>query len=319
MKNKTALVCGVTGQDGAYLANLLLSKSYRVIGASRDAQQSSFENFSRLNIGNRVERVSMSIIDFRSVLQLLIKYEPDEVYNLAGQSSVGLSFEQPVETLESIVFGTHNLLECIRFYNKNIRFYNACSSECFGDTGIVAANESTPFCPRSPYAVAKAAAFWGVANYRDSYGIFACSGILSNHESPLRHFRFVTQKIISSAASISRGSDTRLTLGNLSIQRDWGWAGEYVEAMWRMLQQDEPSDYVIATGQTNSLKDFVAAAFSEFGLNWEEYVDVDKGLFRPSEINCSRLDPSKAALELNWSAKSFMNDVVHGMAESFKY
>ena len=202
---KKALICGISGQDGAYLSKLLLSKGYEVYGTSRDAQMSSFKNLKYLDIYNSINFESMSLNDFRSVLQILIKIEPDEVYNLAGQSSVGLSFEQPVETLESISVGTLNLLEAIRFTGKEIKFYNAGSSECFGDIGENAADENTPFRPRSPYAVAKSAAFWEVANYREAYGLFACSGILFNHESHLRPERFVTRKIISSACRIAAG------------------------------------------------------------------------------------------------------------------
>ena len=196
---KRALICGISGQDGPYLAQLLLSKGYEVWGTSRDAQVSSFSNLGALGIRDAVKLESMALNDFRSVLQCLIKVQPDEVYNLAGQSSVGLSFQQPVETLESISVGTMNLLEAIRFIDKHIRFYNAGSSECFGDTGDIPADELTPFRPRSPYAVAKAAAFWEVANYREAYGLYACSGILFNHESPLRHSRFVTSKVVTSA------------------------------------------------------------------------------------------------------------------------
>ncbi len=219
---KKALICGISGQDGAYLSKLLLSKGYEVYGTSRDAQMSSFKNLKYLDIYNSINFESMSLNDFRSVLQVLIKVEPDEVYNLAGQSSVGLSFEQPVETLESISVGTLNLLEAIRFTGKEIKFYNAGSSECFGDIGENAADENTPFRPRSPYAVAKSAAFWEIANYREAYGLFACSGILFNHESHLRPERFVTRKIISSACKIAAGKQTDLHLGNISIKRDWG-------------------------------------------------------------------------------------------------
>lgn len=313
---RTALICGISGQDGAYLAQLLLQQGYRVIGASRDAQMSSFGNLSKLGIRDQVEVVSMALSDFRSVLQVLAKYDPDEIYNLAGQSSVGLSFEQPVETLESISIGTLNLLEGIRFLNRHIRLYNAGSSECFGDTGNTPANEQTPFRPRSPYAVAKAAAFWQVANYREAYGLFACSGILFNHESPLRPERFVTQKIIRAACRIAGGSKERLKLGNLDIQRDWGWAPEYVEAMWKMLQQTEPEDFVIATGETHSLQDFVAEAFAAVNLDWREHVDTDPALMRPTDLATSRADPSHAAEKLDWKAQTSMRGVVRNMLDA---
>lgn len=257
----------------------------------------------------------MAVTDFRSVLQVIRKTMPDEIYNLAGQTSVGLSFQQPVETLESIVIGTLHLLEAIRFVERPIRFYNAGSSECFGDTGGAAATESTPFRPRSPYAVAKAAAFWEVGNYREAYGLHACSGILYNHESPLRPQRFVTRKIVAAACRIADGSDEILLLGNLEIQRDWGWAPEYVEAMHLMLQQDTPRDYVIATGELNSLADFVELAFREVGLDWRDHVQSDASLIRPTDLARGLGDPSLAARELGWSAKYRMKDVVRMMVE----
>jgi GDPmannose 4,6-dehydratase len=309
----TAVICGITGQDGAYLAQLLLQKGYRVVGTARDAQISKFTNLERLGIRSQVTVVSMAINDFRSVLQVLSKYEPAEVYNLAGQSSVGLSFEQPVEALESISVGTLNLLEVIRFLNRKIRFYNAGSSECFGDTGAVPADENTPFRPRSPYAVAKAAAFWQVANYREAYNLFACSGILFNHESPLRPERFVAQKIVRAACRIAAGSPERLQLGNIDIQRDWGWAPEYVDAMWKMLQQQTPSDFVIATGETRPLESFVETTFAMLGLDWQAHVHIDNQLLRPTDLIISRADPSRAADVLGWRATHHMSDVVRGM------
>lgn len=313
---KTALICGISGQDGAYLARMLLKKGYQVIGTSRDAQMSSFQNLVRLGIRGQLELASMAMNDFRSVLQVLVRYKPTEVYNLAGQSSVGLSFEQPVETLESISIGTLNLLEGIRFLDAKIRFYNAGSSECFGDTRGEAADETTPFRPRSPYAVAKAAAFWEVANYREAYGLYACSGILFNHESSLRPERFVTQKIVRAACRIASGSNEKLRLGNLDVQRDWGWAPEYVEAMWMMLQQASPDDYVIATGETNPLKDFVAEAFDQVHLDWREHVESDPALMRPTELMIGRANPRKAEVQLKWSARSKMREVVRHMVQT---
>ncbi|MGL4503821.1 MAG: GDP-mannose 4,6-dehydratase, partial [Planktothrix sp.] len=288
---KTALICGVSGQDGTYLADLLLKQGYSVYGTSRDAQMSSFRNLTRLGIREKIKLESMSLTDFRSVLQILTKVKPDEVYNLAGQSSVGLSFEQPVETLESMAIGTLNLLEAIRFTGAKIKLYNASSSECFGDTKGLPADENTPFRPRSPYAVAKATAFWEVANYREAYGLFACSGILFNHESPLRPERFVTQKIVKAAIDIAAGKQDKLYLGDISIQRDWGWAPEYVEAMYLMLQQQEPDDYVIATGETYSLAEFVESAFTCVGLKWNNYVESDSNLLRPTDIAVGRGNP----------------------------
>ncbi|WP_448599990.1 GDP-mannose 4,6-dehydratase [Thermoleptolyngbya sp.] len=313
---KKALICGISGQDGAYLAQLLLDKGYEVFGTSRDAQMTSFRNLERLGIANRITLKSMSLNDFRSVLQVISKVEPDEIYNLAGQTSVGLSFELPVETMESISIGTLNLLEVIRFLGAPIRFYNAGSTECFGDTGEAIATEATAFHPRSPYACAKAAAHWQVANYREAYNLYACSGILSNHESPLRPKRFVTQKIVSAAVAIARGEQTGLRLGNISIQRDWGWAPDYVEAMYLMLQQDQPEDFVIATGHTASLEDFVAAVFAHVGLDWREYVQADASLLRPSDIAISRNSPQKAKEKLGWQAQYLMPDVARKMVDA---
>jgi len=310
---KTALICGISGQDGAYLSKLLCDKGYDVIGTSRDAQMSSFSNLRRLGVIDKVKLVSMALTDFRSVLQVLAKTQPDEIYNLAGQSSVGLSFDQPVETLESIATGTLNLLEAIRFMDVPVRFYNAGSGECFGQTSEAGADECSPFRPRSPYAVAKAAAFWEVANYRDAYGLFACSGILFNHESVLRPERFVTQKIVQSAKRIANGSAEKLRLGNLSIKRDWGWAPEYVEAMYSMLQQDVAEDFVVATGESYSLEDFVSTTFSELDLNWQDYVVVDKEFYRPAESLLGRGCAEKALRKLDWQAKCKMPDVVRNM------
>ena len=312
---KKALICGVSGQDGAYLARLLLNKGYAVYGSSRDAQMSSFHNLVRLGILDKINLESVAVNDFRSVLQALMKIQPDEVYNLAGQSSVGLSFQQPVETLESISVGTLNFLEAIRFAGRPTRFYNAGSSECFGDINDVA-DESTPFAPRSPYAVAKAAAFWEVANYREAYGLFACSGILFNHESPLRPERFVTKKIIAAACRIGAGSQEKLHLGNISIRRDWGWSPEYVEAMWLMLQQEKPEDFVVATGEINSLEEFVEAAFSSVRLNWRDHVVLDKALLRPTELATGRGNPAKALAKLGWQARYRMREGVRMITEA---
>ncbi len=313
---KTALICGVSGQDGAYLAKLLLEKGYHVFGTSRDAQVANFANLDRLSITAHVERESMVLTDFRSTLQTITKVKPDELYNLAGQSSVALSFQQPVETMDSISVGTLNLLEAVRFLGSGIRVYNASSSECFGDTGADAATEQTPFRPRSPYAVAKAAAHWAVANYREAYGLFAANGILFNHESPLRPERFVTKKIVCAACRIQAGGQSSDKLGNLSIHRDWGWAPEYVEAMWRILQHPKADDFVIATGLAYSLADFTAAAFDALGLDWREHVEIDHELQRPSDIMCSRGDAGKAHTELGWKPSYAMPDVVRMMVQA---
>jgi GDPmannose 4,6-dehydratase len=313
---RKALISGISGQDGAYLAHLLLQQGYQVFGTSRDAQISSFRNLHLLGIRDRVTLYSMSLTDFRSVLQVLTTLQPDEIYNLAGQSSVGLSFEQPVETLESIATGTLNLLETIRFMDEPIKLYQAASSECFGNTADDPADECTPFRPRSPYAVAKAAAFWEVANYREAYNLFACSGILFNHESPLRPERFVTQKVVAAACRIAQGSSEKLCLGDISIKRDWGWAPEYVWAMYLMLQQEQPDDYVIATGRSYRLQDFVATTFNYLGLNWQDYVVTEPSLFRPIDIAAGKGNPAKAQQLLGWKAQYKMEDIVHKMVDA---
>jgi GDPmannose 4,6-dehydratase len=307
--SKTALIFGVSGQDGALLAQLLLRKGYEVVGVSRDAQLSSFGNLVTLGIREAVRTVSANPIDFRSVLDVIMKTQPREIYNLAGQSSVALSFEQPMETFNSIGIANLTLLETIRFIgDKLIRYYNAGSGECFGNTPIPA-TEDSPFQPRNPYAVAKATAFWQVANYREAYGLYACSGILFNHESPLRPERFVTQKIVRAACRIANGTREKLELGNLDIERDWGWAPEYVDAIWRMLQLEYPEDCIIATGRSGKLKDFVEAVFKLLSLNWEECVTVNKTLFRPTDILQSKANPDKAKKILDWEAKNNYLDV----------
>jgi GDPmannose 4,6-dehydratase len=313
---KRALICGISGQDGTYLAELLLRKGYEVFGSARDAQIGRFHNLELLGIKQDVTLLSMALNDFRSVLQTIVRVRPDEIYNLAAQSSVGLSFEQPLETRQSISGGTLNMLEAIRFVKEPIRFYNAGSSECFGDTGGMPADEKTLFNPRSPYAVTKASAFWWVSTYREAYDLFACTGILFNHESPLRPKRFVTRKIVSAACRIAAGENERLDLGNISIARDWGWAPEYVYAIWRMLQQDSPDDFVIATGETNSLLEFVSQTFAYLGLDWREYVSTNASLLRPSEIMVSRGNPAKAEKQLGWKARYTMDDVIRMMIEA---
>lgn len=313
---RTALICGVSGQDGSYLAQLLLKKGYQVFGTSRDVQGSSFANLQKLGIKDQINYVSMVPEDFRSVLVALRKSNPDEIYYLAGQSSVGLSFEQPAETIQSITLGTLNILEGCRMMDAPIKIYHAGSGECFGDTHGRPANEATSFYPMSPYAVAKTSAYWLVNNYRDAYDLFACTGILFNHESPLRPERFVTQKIIQAVKRIANGSKEKLSLGRLDIARDWGWAPEYVEAMWLMLQQDKPEDFVIATGITITLEEFVKTAFDQASLNWKDYVIQDPGLFRPTDLEIGRADPSKAQQILGWKANTKGSEVVKKMYQS---
>lgn len=312
MATRKALIFGISGQDGALLARLLVGKGYRVHGTSRDAQLSGFTNLTRLGVREQVQLHSAATTDFRSVAQVLDEVRPEETYLLAGQSSVGLSFGQPVETLESIALGALNVLEAIRFLKLDTRLYHAGSSECFGDVGQ-AADEDTAFRPRSPYAVAKASAHWMVANYREAYGLHACTGILFNHESPLRPTRFVTRKIVSAAVRIAAGSGERLQLGDLTIERDWGWAPEYVDAMWRMLQHERAEDFVIATGRMHSLRSFVALAFAAVGLDWQAHVDFDPGLRRPSDIAHSVGDASKAQRELGWTASTTLEQVIARM------
>ena len=313
---KKALICGVSGQDGAYISKLLLFKGYKVYGGSRDAGTNSFSNLTKLGLKDQIELVSINISDFRSTLQSIIKIKPDEIYNLSGQSSVGLSFEQPVETFESISIGTLNLLEAIRFSNLPVKLYNSGSSECFGETGTLPADENTPFRPRSPYAIAKATAHWQVANYREAYNLYACTGILFNHESPLRPNRFVTQKIVTTACRIAMGSKEQLHLGNISIQRDWGWAPDYVNAMWLMLQQDLPDDFVIATGVTHSLNEFIQMVFSYLELDWNKHVVTDNSLLRPTDLLIGRANPHKALKILGWKAETTLEQVIKEMVDA---
>jgi GDPmannose 4,6-dehydratase len=310
---KKALIIGITGQDGAYLAQHLLAKGYAVTGSSRDVMASSFGNLNALDIREQVKLISVSINDFRSVFNAIQSSDPDEIYNLAGQTSVGLSFEQPVEAIESIAIGTLNILEVIRVLGKAVRFYNAGSSECFGDTGTTPADESTPFAPRSPYAVAKSTAKWLINSYRESYGLYACTGILFNHESPLRPERFVTQKIIVGASKIKAGLIQKIQLGNLDICRDWGCAQEYVQAMWLMMQQETPDDFVIATGRMESLTYFVAKAFEYFDLDWQKYVEINTSFFRPNEIQHSAGNPQRAIESLKWSKPTDIDGVIQMM------
>ena len=313
MNGKRALIVGVTGQDGALLASLLLDKGYEVIGTSRDAQPNRFQNLERLGVLPRIQVESMSPTDFRSTVEVLSRTMPDEVYNLSGQSSVALSFKQPVDALASIVNATVTLLEVIRFLGAKVRFYNAGSSECFGEVEGGVADESAPFRPRSPYATAKAAAHWSVVNYREGYGIYACTGILFNHESPLRPERFVTRKITGAAARIAAGSKEKLALGNMAVKRDWGWAPEYVDAMWRMLQQPEPRDFVIATGKLSSLEEFAAAAFEAVKLNWRDHVVIDSSLTRPTDLTGFAGDFSNARESLQWQPRLLMPEIAKVM------
>jgi len=303
MSQPIALISGITGQTGTYLAHRLLGKGYRVVGGTRDAGSCDTTRLRRLGVEDDVELLSLAPADFRSVVQCLRKVKPDQIYFLAGQTSVGLSFEQPFESIESIAVGTLNLLEAIRLLGEDIRFFSAGSSECFGNSLAFPLTEESPMRPVSPYAVAKCAAFWSTVNYRQAYGLFACTGILSNHESPLRPDRFVTRKIISSLRRIQAGEAETLTLGNLEVSRDWGWAPDYAEAIDLMMSAEVADDYLIATGHTHSLRDFLAIACRLAGLDVEQSLSSDPSLYRPSELNTIQLSPAKIQQKLGWSSK----------------
>ena len=309
---KTALICGISGQDGSYLARFLLAKGYEIYGTSRNAGQIS-HNLKSLGVAGKVKVITADLSDYGQVRQIIETISVDEIYNLAGQSSVGLSFVEPRETFESIAVVTLNLLEAARVTSMKTRLFIAGSGECFGDTSGALAGEKRVFQPKNPYGSAKAAAFWEVAGYRAAYNSFACTGILFNHESPLRPPPFVTRKITTAASRIAAGKKESLTLGDISIRRDWGWAPEYVEAMWLMLQRDKPDDYILCTGELHSLEEFVRVAFEVVGLNWHDHVVVDQKLFRPTDLPQNYGDPTKAKVELGWSARSKMPDVVKMM------
>ena len=302
---KRAVVTGVTGQDGAYLTQLLLEKGYTVYGTFRRTSSVNFWRLDELGITNHanLHLVEYDLTDLSSTIRLLEKAEASEVYNLAAQSFVGVSFEQPITTAEITGIGALNLLEAIRIVDKDIRFYQASTSEMFGEVQAIPQAENTPFYPRSPYGVAKLFAHWSTINYRESYGIFGTSGILFNHESPLRGKEFVTRKITDAVARIKLGQQQVLELGNLDAKRDWGYAAEYVEGMWRMLQADEPDDFVLATGTAYTIKDFLALSFEHAGLDWQEYVKFDSKFLRPTEVDELIGDASKAQEKLGWKAQ----------------
>jgi len=294
-----ALITGVTGQDGSYLAELLLDKGYQVAGMVRRSSTVSFERIAHLM--DRVEFVSGDLLDQLSMVEALRSFKPEEVYNLAAQSFVQTSFGQPVLTGETTALGVTRLLDAVRLVDPSIRYYQASSSEMFGKVAEVPQTETTPFHPRSPYGVAKVYGHWITVNYRESYGLHASSGMLFNHESPRRGLEFVTRKISHGAARIALGQESELRLGNLDAKRDWGFAGDYVEAMWRMLQQDEPGDFVVCTGETHSVREFCQAAFGHLGLDWEAHVVVDEKFIRPAEVDLLVGDASRAAKVLGWS------------------
>ena len=308
-----ALIVGVTGQDGAYLSRHLLEIGYQVVGTSRDCQSCDLSKLSRLDILDDIKLTSLAPNDFRSILKVVSTVMPDEIYNLSGQTSVGLSFDQPVECIESIVSATLNFLEVIRYLGGNIKFFSAGSSECFGDCGDIKSSENTAFRPRSPYGVAKSAAFWQVATYRNAYNMFACTGILANHESPLRPPKFVTRKVIDGVIAIKEGRSQTLQLGNLDIYRDWGWAPDYVKAIHLMLQASVPRDYLIASGVTTSLRSFVSHAFKVAELDEANHLEINENLKRPSDLSYSSLDPGLIKKDLGWSSSKSIEDIVEKM------
>lgn len=313
---KTALITGATGQDGAYLAEYLLSKGYRIIAAERRASNRNRHRLDELGITKDIEFTDFDLADQGNMIRALQQYEPNEIYNLAAQSFVALSFEQPIMTGDVTGIGVTRLLEAIRIVNPNIRFYQASSSEMFGKVQAVPQNEQTPFYPRSPYGVAKLYAHWITVNYRESYNIFACSGILFNHESPLRGIEFVTRKITYTVAHIKRGLQKELRLGNLDAKRDWGYAKEYVKGMHMMLEKDLPDDYVLATGETHSIEEFVEAAFKTVNLDWHDYVVIDPAFIRPAEVDLLLGDASKAKAQLGWQPQISFEELVALMVEA---
>lgn len=310
----TALITGVTGQDGSYLAEFLLATGYRVVGVVRRTSHDSYERIGHLL--DRVEIVAADLLDQHSLTTVLRDVQPDEVYNLAAQSFVPTSWTQPVLTGEFTALGVTRLLEGLRLAHPTARFYQASSSEMFGKAQRTPQNEETPFYPRSPYGVAKVYGHWITVNYRESYGLFAVSGILFNHESPRRGLEFVTRKITDGVARIKLGLASELRLGNLDARRDWGYAGDYVDAMWRMLQQETPEDYVIGTGETHAVREFVEAAFGHVQLDWKKYVVVDPRFVRPAEVDLLLADPTKARTRLGWTPKVSFDELVTMMVDA---
>lgn len=310
----TALITGITGQDGSYLAELLLAKGYRVVGMARRASTVTFERIQHLL--DDIVVIQGDLTDQGSLLSMFEKYEPTEVYNLAAQSFVPTSWNQPALTGDVTALGVTRMLEAIRFVNAKIRFYQASSSEMFGKVVEVPQKESTPFYPRSPYGVAKVYGHWITVNYRESFGLFAVSGILFNHESPRRGLEFVTRKISEGAARIKLGLAKELRLGNLEARRDWGFAGDYVEAMWMMLQRDKPENYVVGSGVTHSVREFCDVAFRHAGLNYQDYVVQDQAFYRPAEVDLLVSDPRRASAELGWEPTVGFEQLVKMMVEA---
>jgi GDPmannose 4,6-dehydratase len=311
---KTALITGITGQDGSYLAEFLLEQGYRVVGMIR---RSSTVTFGRIeHIQDRITLAHGDLLDQTSLNDIMGEYKPDEIYNLAAQSFVPVSWKQPVLTGEFTALGVTRVLEAMRSMAPEARFYQASSSEMFGKVREVPQNEQTPFYPRSPYGVAKVYGHWITINYRESYDLFACSGILFNHESPRRGLEFVTRKVTHGVAQIKLGLAQELHLGNLESRRDWGFAGDYVKAMWMMLQQDQPDDYVVGMGETHSVRELCKVAFDYAGLNWEEHVVSDPAFYRPAEVDLLVSDPSKARKELGWEAEVSFEGLIQMMVDA---
>jgi GDPmannose 4,6-dehydratase len=314
MSRRTALITGITGQDGSYLADFLLTQGYRVVGMVR---RSSTENFERIeHLRGKIEIVQADLLDQLSLINLLRTVHPLEIYNLASMSFVPTSWEQPVLTGEFTALGVTRVLEAVRLVDREMRLYQASSSEMFGKVQEVPQSERTPFYPRSPYGVAKVYGHWITVNYRESYGLFACSGILFNHESPRRGKEFATRKVTDGVARIKAGKAEKLALGNLDARRDWGYAADYVQAMWRMLQQSKPDDYVIATGETHSVRDLCEIAFSHVGLNWQDHVVVDPALVRPAEVDLLQGDAGKAKRVLGWTPQVSFPALIRMMVDA---
>jgi len=312
--SKKALITGITGQDGSYLAEFLIAQGYEVVGVVR---RSSTVNFGRIeHIQDRITLAHGDLLDQMSLISILRDFRPDEVYNLAAQSFVPVSWQQPVLTGEFTALGVTRMLEAVRSAAPEARFYQASSSEMFGKVRQVPQNEETPFYPRSPYGVAKVYGHWITVNYRESYDLFACSGILFNHESPRRGLEFVTRKVTHAVAQIKLGLASEVRLGNLDARRDWGFAGDYVKAMWLMLQQDGPQDYVVGTGQTHSVRELCQCAFDHVGLDWENYVVVDEAFYRPAEVELLVSDPTKARIELGWEPEVSFEGLVQMMVDA---
>jgi GDPmannose 4,6-dehydratase len=330
---KKALITGIRGQDGAYLSKLLLEKGYKVYGADRRSGDSSLWRLKELGIDNKVEHIYMDLLEYSNIIEVIKEIKPDEVYNLAAQSFVAASFTQPLLTADINAFGVLRILEAIRMFSPKTKFYQASTSEMFGKVQSIPQNEKTPFYPRSPYAISKLFAHWVCVNYREAYNIFACSGILFNHESPLRGLEFITRKVSYTVARIYNGFDEKLVVGNLDSKRDWGYAKEYVYGMWLMLQQEKPDDYVLATGQTHSVREFIEYAFKVIGIDivWrgkgvsekgydrktgKVLIEVSKNFYRPAEVDILLGDPSKAKKILKWESKVRFDELVRMMVEA---